>query len=670
MSIASKTPYRPDIDGLRAIAVLLVVVFHAFPQALPGGFAGVDIFFVISGFLISGIILDAVLRGGFSYLWFYARRCRRILPALLLVMFAGLCAVLVLFAPYRLSDYGGEMAGASVFSANFVFWKQAGYFDAAALEKPLRHLWSLAVEEQFYLLWPLILCVSCRRKWNLKIVLLTLIAASFAANIFRVHYHPAEAFYLLPARLWELASGALLAVCAFEKIDDDAKEDATPAFKTALTIVPPLGILVFLFCYATSPFPGWAALLPVMATVVYISNGPGNLWNRVLSRPAFVYIGKISYPLYLWHWPMLSMSYIYCKGTPSPWLQCCLAGLAFIPAALTYHLVETPLKRRLFVSLPQARSSELWVMSGAAGLLCALIAGCYFLARPWDGGRSYARHPGQFAVKSRIFKVMYNVDLRAYDGYWKRIASEKCFIHDYDHDFGCLPEECRAITPGRERMVLFWGDSHSERLMHGLRPELSGEKVVINSRGANQCPPVYAFDSRENKVCHSVNEGVMDYIERQKPHIVVMAADWSYYAKGAGFRSGLLTSMAKMRSAGVKRVIIYGQDVMWENSLPHMLLDLDRSSELPERIPLRRGIRSVDAFVKRIADEGGAQYLEVLPKFCNGEGCQVFVSSGTEKELYAFDGGHITDTTSDVIAANILGPALRADFAADGINIK
>jgi len=298
--MSSPNAYRPDVDGLRAIAVLSVLAFHAFPRAAPGGFAGVDVFFVISGFLISGILFEALRAGHFSFIDFYRRRVRRIFPALILVLAASLGLGWMLLLPDEYRLLGKHALAGAGFLSNIALWREAGYFAPAAEVTPLLHLWSLGVEEQYYLVWPLLLAFFAGRPRALPWMIVGLAAVSFALNVWLTPRAPSAAFYLPLTRFWELMAGSALAYHVHYGSPGRRMADAKAAAGLALVAA---GIALL---SAGRAFPGWWALAPVVGSSLLIAAGPAAWINRrLLSNPVMVYIGLISYPLYLWHWPLL-----------------------------------------------------------------------------------------------------------------------------------------------------------------------------------------------------------------------------------------------------------------------------------------------------------------------------------------------------------------------------
>jgi peptidoglycan/LPS O-acetylase OafA/YrhL len=368
MSTQHAEKYRPDIDGLRAIAVLSVVIYHAFPAGkLKGGFIGVDIFFVISGFLITGILLRELKAGTFSILHFYARRVLRIFPALITVLVACLGAGWLGLFSDEYAQVGKHVAGSAAFIVNLLLWQEVGYFDVSSELKPLLHLWSLGIEEQFYIVWPVFLWLAWRLRFSFLKLALAIAAASFAAGVYYTFVDPTLAFYAPPTRFWELMAGGILAYCLSESIAPSARHrDGVSIFGLVLIVV---GLLVIKKSHA---FPGAWALLPVAGAVLLIASGPAAVINRtVLSNKVAVWFGLISYPLYLWHWPVLAFLRIgKADGVyrEIAWESRSIAVLAAIGLAwATYRLIERPIR--------YGGETRLWVPTLSAGMVALLFTG-------------------------------------------------------------------------------------------------------------------------------------------------------------------------------------------------------------------------------------------------------------------------------------------------------
>ena len=348
---AKHLKYRPEIDGLRALAVLSVVFYHAFPDLLPGGFIGVDVFFVISGYLITKILIEQLAAKRFSILDFYSRRIRRIFPSLLLVLAAVLGFGWISLFPDEYALLGKHVAAGAAFVSNIVLWTETGYFDAAADSKPLLHLWSLAIEEQFYLVWPILLWLIWRfPRWRLKLTIVFAIL-SFGLNVIMISKTPAAVFYLPFTRGWELLLGAIL---AFSEAPASSSKECVELPCSNLQILDKrsttnfLSLLGFSLLFVgmfvinkQSLFPGWWALFPTVGAVALIKAGRGSWLNTyVLSNRHLVYIGLISYPIYLWHWPLLSFLRIITSGAASAVQKGSAVFLSIIFAAICYWAFE------------------------------------------------------------------------------------------------------------------------------------------------------------------------------------------------------------------------------------------------------------------------------------------------------------------------------------------
>jgi peptidoglycan/LPS O-acetylase OafA/YrhL len=354
------TQYRPDIDGLRALSVAFVVGYHFFPSTFKSGYVGVDVFFVISGFLITGNLIKNFENGKFSILDFYSRRINRIFPALLAVLiFVLIVGSYVLLFP-ELKQLGKHIAAGAGFASNFVLWQESGYFDASAKAKPLLHLWSLAIEEQFYLIWPVLLWISYCKKWKILFVAAWIGIGSFLYNLFDTYlaHSVASSYYSPLTRSWELMAGALVAIYWPRMATQSRFWRWIGPFGAALIVGGAFLIR------PGAHFPGFAALLPVGGAMALIAANPKDAVNRWLSHPILVWIGLISFPLYLWHWPLISFSEIVMGDVSLP-IRLLLLLTSLVLAWLTYRWIEIPLRTCRTVSKPIV----LAVMMVVVGLL-------------------------------------------------------------------------------------------------------------------------------------------------------------------------------------------------------------------------------------------------------------------------------------------------------------
>lgn len=336
MDVTSKSQsYRADIDGIRALAVLAVVIYHAVPEWIPGGFTGVDIFFVISGYLITKIIFSEISESKFSFVNFYLRRIRRIFPALIITLALCLAYGWLILLPIEYQQLGLHAAASSVCIQNFLFWKESGYFDSAANLKPLLHLWSLAVEEQFYIFFPPLLLLITRSKKFIIGILFVLIIASFAANVVMSYQNRASDFFITTYRAWELLAGCVLAVWHLGKRPEKIRHANLVSSIGAFLII--IGIVAI---DKNDPFPGWRAVFPVLGAALLIRGGSAWINRKILSHPVAVWVGLISYPLYLFHWPIISYIHVVESDGLKVWQIFIGVLLSFVLAAATYYLVE------------------------------------------------------------------------------------------------------------------------------------------------------------------------------------------------------------------------------------------------------------------------------------------------------------------------------------------
>ncbi|KQM19788.1 hypothetical protein ASE73_17410 [Sphingomonas sp. Leaf24] len=503
--------YRPDIDGLRTIAVGGVVLFHAFPWLLSGGFVGVDVFFVLSGYLITSIIFGEAQRGDFSIARFYERRFRRILPALVLVALATTVAAIVILSPSELDDYGKSLFGVATFTANFVFWWDTGYFASEALDRPLLHTWSLAVEEQFYILWPLIVPMLARRKSArpLRAFVVATVIVSLLLSIVGLQLYPEATFYMLPTRAWELGLGAMLAVRAI------------PAIRTAMVretaaILGLLLILVPMVMYSEAmPFPGLAALPPCLGAVLIIHAGDksSTLAGRALSVGPVLYVGLISYSLYLWHWPWLVLPRI-ALGRPLTAIETIAAvGMAFVLAILSTKFVEARFRGR--GAWPVSRAKVLGASAGIAGVLAV-------------AGMTLVKTDGLRAISGPAVQV---AD-RANDAFNPRRPN--CHMERTPASNGTLGHADKCIAGRPDAVtgydVLLWGDSHADHLMPGLASMAKEGNFEIRQTTASGCSPILRFIAYIPKLapCTASYQNALEEAARQADiDTVVVSSSWS-----------------------------------------------------------------------------------------------------------------------------------------------
>jgi peptidoglycan/LPS O-acetylase OafA/YrhL len=502
--------YRADVDGLRAVAILLVIGFHAFPSVIRGGFIGVDIFFVISGFLISSLIAQNLETNSFTVASFYLNRVRRIFPALTVVLTACAVAGWYLLAEGDYAKLGKHIAGGAGFVANLVLWNEAGYFDSSADSKPLLHLWSLGVEEQFYIVWPVVLWLAWRRRWNMLGVTLTCLLLSFAANIAMVATDAVATFYSPATRVWELLIGALLA----GRPSTGARWPGLANYPNAMATAGVAAIAIAALALTRgNAFPGWWALLPTAGAALLIAAGPKAWLNRaVLSHPGMVRVGLISYPLYLWHWPLLV--FLRLSGALKSDLEvgAVAVGAAFVLSWLTYRVIERPFRS---VDRSSQRSSPTigpaTLNFRAAGLLLFMtIAGV-------SGAAIHQANGEVFRDRFRVAALPPLADKRAFDALKIYEHPEKPNNSCRDHlGMAVLPEEV-CVANSAAPKVLFLGDSHAMGLYSAVFANQSAiPSVLIASPGCLIYPNlVYRPNGKEwGQDCTAIARKGLEYARR------------------------------------------------------------------------------------------------------------------------------------------------------------
>jgi peptidoglycan/LPS O-acetylase OafA/YrhL len=656
-------PYRPEIDGLRAIAIVAVVLYHAGLPWVPGGFTGVDVFFVLSGFLIGGLLWTELCRSGHIALGaFWMRRLRRLAPAYLVMAVTVIVAGYLILLPADLRELGKETIAATLWFSNVLFWRGAGYFDGAASEKPMLHTWSLSVEEQFYVALPLLLLTLFRLRTRPRAVvgiLATTWAASLGAMLLLTPSRPDAAFYLFPFRAWELLTGVLLAIL---------KPVLSERVRTPLGWAGLALILVSILRIRAEGFPGAQAMLPVAGTALALlaiggdaPAGPG----RLLALPGPVFIGRISYGLYLWHWPILVLA-TYWRGEMDGAERGAWLALSGLLATLSWRYVEAPVRRPASAG---GVASTAVIAGLGSGAVLVLATGTVFYRT--DG--LPARFPNE---------------LRAY------IDASGDFLQDWSRcevpDEGPLAgiESC-AIGPQAPPRVLIWGDSHLRALMDGLADAARAAEtpgLIVWRAG---CPPLLGLAKRESAAtpaqdaaCPLATAQVLEAIRKSETlETVILVGRWTYYAEGAGIgrdahntisisalpgsslsggtQAGLYAEAVEMtvetlRGFGLN-VAVFRQVPEIPNydsrgiarALAHGRLTAETVEPLlvaqPEALAAR--VRSAEAPLWQLEADGAIEFVDPWPFLCR-DLCRV---TEGERVLY-FDNNHLTNAGARYLA--------------------
>jgi peptidoglycan/LPS O-acetylase OafA/YrhL len=508
----SAMEHRREIDGLRAVAVVPVVGFHAGFNLFGGGYVGVDVFFVISGYLITSILVNDLEDGQFSITKFYERRARRILPALFVVTLCCSPFAMMWMLPSQLKDFFQSLVAVTLFVSNILFWNESGYFSAAADLKPLLHTWSLAVEEQFYLIFPLIL-LTFWRLGRRRLFEVTAVGAlcSFALAELAIRtggMSEAAVFYLAPTRFWEILVGAL---CAFLLAGRRQKENNW--FSAA-----GLALIAYsTFCYeSTTPFPGVYALAPVAgAALVILFGGSGTWAGQLLSAPIFVGVGLISYSLYLWHQPLFALARIRSMHEPGAELMALLTLLSLGLAYLTWKYVEQPFRRRGTPLLPTRRA-----IFGASAAGSVTLAAFGVIGHGLEGRLGPAASVPEF-----ILAALEEKNDRTH-----------CLRRVHDFDLQTALRECSLETSGEASVVLL-GDSHADQYAHALREGARSIGYDFHQLTVNSCLPFSGLVALDRS-CDQYASDVTAALSAIRPSLVIISARWTSYLTGHGYDNG------------------------------------------------------------------------------------------------------------------------------------
>jgi len=657
--------YRRDIDGLRAIAILPVVLFHSGVRQVPGGFVGVDIFFVISGYLITSLITEEIARGQFTVISFYERRVRRIFPALFTVLALSVIAATLLFLPEDFRPFARSLAATALFFSNMYFYTDSNYFAALPDTKPLLHTWSLAVEEQFYIVFPLLLIIAfawCGRRWIG--LLLVIFILSLITSMWMSATHPGAAFYFAPMRAWELMLGALVAASTLPTIKSQHLRELFALAGLAL-----IAWAVFGFT-STTPFPGWRALVPCAgaALLIYAGEDDGSsAVGRMLSWQPVIFVGLISYSLYLWHWPLLVFArYWNIDPLTAPQVVAVIVA-SFVLATLTWKLVEQPFRLKV---TPVARRP---LFFGAATATAAAVV--FSIVGVWSHG-----FPGRFSPL--VVAVAKQAETPGSDEQLRncidRPAAQAC-------DYGASVKASYAV----------WGDSHASALLPaiGRLAKRYGKafKIFIH----DGCPPVIGLNriskkKKKDPDCLPENDEIMQSLELS-PDIrtVILISRYALYVRGSdvngadfgpNFREPLVDSFGRVTpdvlgrralferqlDLTIDRLFAAGKSVVLVYPVPEVTFDVPRAvvklmgtkrDPTTLSVPLSSFHKREDivfAMLDRIGGRGKVVRVYPHKRLCDAKRCVVYAKGSI---LYR-DDNHLS-----AAGAAYVQPELEAIFA-------
>lgn len=618
--------YRPEIDGLRALAVLPVIFFHAGFDAFNGGFVGVDVFFVISGYLITTIILADLEQGKFSIIEFYERRARRILPVLFLVMLVTLPFAWFWLLPGDMKDYSESLMAVSVFVSNILFWRESGYFDTVADLKPLLHTWSLAVEEQFYVIFPLLLLMLWKfdRYW-IRILLALIFLTSLVLAQWMSFAYPSAAFFLLPTRMWELLMGAF---AAFYFSETDRK--TVPKVWRELAGWIGMGMIAYAtFTYSkVTPFPGFYALVPTVGAVLMILFATQDtMAGRLMGHRALVGVGLLSYSAYLWHQPLFAFAKHRISDSPDIFLFFSLSVLALGLSYLSWRYVETPFRNRVKFS-----QKMIFTLAGAFTVFFIVIG--------------YHIHNNN-GYESRFVRV-----LQGDVGHVE--------FHDYhDRYFDCQPEavasnalrweeflRCKQSQQGLPDVILL-GDSHAEHLFLGLAEHAPNTNLAFYIMGGEP----YLHNPKFRVIFDEL-------LSNQRQQHVVLTMHYLMYLDtyGTGLYDGFLSTAQALLAAG-KTVTILGDIPRFSHDPGYCIYAkssrFSESCHLSiEEVELQRKV--YEPTLKRLSAELGLRYLSIESPMCSSNKCSMIVDNAV---IYR-DKNHL-----NIIGSRLIGKYLATQLS-------
>ena len=605
---------------------MLVLNYHAFPDAMPGGFIGVDVFFVISGFLITGIITRELELGRFSLVEFYNRRIRRIFPALIVVLCATLALGWFWMLPQPFARLGSDSFASAAFLANIALLLQSGYFDVESAKKPLLHLWSLGIEEQFYLFWPLLLMLAARFRMSIMAMAAMLGIASFLLNVALIGSNPIATFYLPFTRAFELLIGAVLA-CGWINVNHSSAASNRRAWTGVALIAVAAGILD-----SHRAFPGWWAVLPVAGSALLLS-APAAWVNRVvLASPPLVWIGLISYPLYLWHWPLLVFAGIIKFGPLTlPERELILLASALLAWA-TYRFVEIPIR----FGLPSRRK----MFSLAAGMAMVAVAS---IAVVWGRGFDF-RLPPEIRAMASV-----------------RTESFKWRVHECLLDLSketTFADTC--VERDRRPLVLIWGDSTAGALLPGLRKAQETQSFGIAQLTSSSCIPALNADIASTPGCRAMNDKVFSLVRQIKPDIVLLHGTWEQHL------DNVAETVAALKKETNARVVVLGGVPAWRRGLPSEVLRyfILHRALIPERSPNAAPSAAYDAVMRARLEPLGAEFISASDVFCNAQGCLTRIGDAAA-DITVSDQVHITEKGSVFLIASIIDRLLGGSAPSD-----
>ncbi len=622
--------YRPDIDGLRAIAVLLVLGYHVFPDYIKGGFIGVDVFFVISGYLISGIILDGLKDGSFTFSGFFARRIKRIYPALTLVLLTSYILGWLILMPKEFKELNKHILGGVSFSANFTLWHDSGYFDALPELKPLLHLWSLGIEEQFYFLWPLGLFLAWKYRIRMMPVVILVIILSFILNIVNIKTRPEAVFYFPFTRFWELLIGAALVLYNRSKLIN-----LSHLSENFLSVSGMLLIVVASYkLNKHSFFPGWWAALPALGGAFLIAGKHSWLNSKILSNRFFVWVGLISYPLYLWHWIIISYFYYGVGSLPFSLDRVAIIFLSFLLAWISYKFVETPIRHGKNNKVIVRNLLFVSFSIGIAGVVTFRMEGLPF------------RMEKIASSMPKEIREMINPDFGG------NVAADwrehSCFLAKGETSEK-FQSECTDAN--KKPLVFIWGDSHAAALYSGLKAFQNKKNFGIAQFTASACPPILNWEGNINKFCREINDHNIELIRKLKPDVVILQATWGWDEYNVRAITGTLEELKRI---DIGKIILTGESPAWKEKVPANIISYYKKFGRPPSGRTDFGLvesaktLKIDRELSETSKKFGISFISIYRTLCDDRGCLLNTGESITN-VTSLDQGHLSKTAAEYV---------------------
>jgi peptidoglycan/LPS O-acetylase OafA/YrhL len=618
--------YRPEIDGLRAIAVIPVILFHAGIQTFSGGYVGVDVFFVISGYLITSIILSELSAGHFSFIGFYERRARRILPALFFMMAVCLPFAWVWLLPHELKGFSQSLVAVTTYASNIYFWITTSYFEIAAELRPLLHTWSLAVEEQYYLLFPALLAIGVklsRRGFIYSLILLALV------SLFLAHYlseiRPSFAFYLLPTRIWELLVGTFLAF--YFQSHPHLRINRLISELGSL-----IGICLLIFAMLVfdkqTLFPSLLALIPVFgAALIIIYANQETFVGKILASKVLVGLGLISYSLYLWHQPIFAFAKTLSLESSNLFHPIFLIALVFPLGYLSWRFIERPFRdKNLFTR------KSIFTYSALASVFFIAIG----LAGQYTNG---------FLTRDQAAVLAYN----EYNNEKEDIGRVgNCFLGQEEG-----PEKFTStcFASNSKDSALIWGDSHAAALAFGLRTVYPN----LSQLTASGCPPILGEVIKTRPLCKKTNDYIADQIKRLQPSKVFLYSNWDAYGDQKP-SVNLLKTVEYIRSVSpFSQITLIGGTPQFKPSLPTYMFLKNKNLVLNETLPtyLYEPLSAIDMQFKTFTDKNKIDFFSPMDVLCKEKVCKITATYEDKVMPIIWDYGHLTAAGSVLLAQQI-----------------